>query len=198
MKHNLNYFTSLKNITIILALIVFSSITGCSSTDRCEFLRDYSEKRACQEHNTVEIWTNLVSFGFLGYVGYVLFTKPAWFCRLIYSTKQNLDSNQQAKEPIIQALNELVLLTGGYFDGKKYIYQEVRLQDRKRVIELCQFILENENPQEKSEGLNIIATELEKKGKDLKSIDELRQAAEFNINLGQSVKQLLEQVKSSQ
>ncbi|AFZ25890.1 hypothetical protein Cylst_3771 [Cylindrospermum stagnale PCC 7417] len=104
MKPSLNYFSYFKNLVIILALIVFSSVIGCSSANRCDSLQTYSKRTACQDHETVEVLTNLISFGFLGYIGYVLITKPAWLFRLIYFIKQNLDSNKQAKDSITQHL----------------------------------------------------------------------------------------------
>ncbi|MFB2771615.1 hypothetical protein ACE1AT_20340 [Pelatocladus sp. BLCC-F211] len=187
----------IKSIKLILAILILFNLTSCYSTENCQSLDNLYERSECerniQEKSQVEVLTNLFSFGFIGMIFYLLAIKSPGFLRFTHSALKTADVllEGQSKEPVQAALDELLKLTGAYFDGYKNIFQEVRPQDKHRIKELCEFILKQENFEEKVEILNALATSLEEQEKDSSTISKLRKMAEEQRILGQSISDLL-------
>lgn len=178
-------------------MLVLVNLTSCSSTEKCQSIETVYERAECekniQENSPLEVLTNLFCFGFIGIIGYLLAIKSPAFLRLSHSALQTADVllEGQSKEPLINALDELRKLTGAYFDGSKQVFQEVLPQDKHRIKELCEFILQEEKVEEQAEAINALAKSLEEKGQDSSTISNLRKNAEEKRILGKSIRELL-------
>lgn len=187
-------------VKFILSILVLLNLTSCSSPKSCESMDSLIERIECEQQMQIEGLTNLLSFGFLGVIAYLFLAKPPAFLRFTHSAFQAVDTllDEQSKEPAVIAFNEILKLTGGYFDGSKHIFQEVRPQDRDRIKELCQFLLDQfllENFEEKAEILYTLATSLEEEGKDIAVISKLRKHAEEQKIIVQSIRDLFDRLK---
>lgn len=192
----------IKSSKIILAILILFNLTSCYSTEKCQSINNSYEKSECerkiQEESQVEVLTNLLSFGILGVIAYLVAIKSPAFSRFTHSALQKADVllTGKMKEPVLAAFDELLKLTGAYFDGSKHIFQEVRPQDKRRIKELCEFILKQENFEENAEILNALATYLEEHKQDALIISKLRKKSEEEKIVGQSIRDLLKRAIS--
>jgi hypothetical protein len=192
------FIIPVKLIKKVLPILLLFSLASCSSPNRCESMRTYLDKLECQkreENSQVALFTNLIGTGFMGIFLYLLVIKNPGVLRFTHSYVQTLDKLVTEKspesEPVCAALNELLQLTGGYCEGIKPIFQEVRPQDKHRIKKLCEFLLKEENLLEQVEVLDELVASLEKDKVGTSDISKLREVAQQKRVLSQAVSGLL-------
>lgn len=185
LKSNCSQSTEItRYLTLLLILTFLSFTTGCSF---------YVEKKECIGQ------TNLCSTNRETNWPITVFINGIFFLGIIGAIAEQISKINQSEqkgqspesEPICAAINELLKLTGGYNEGTKFIFQEVRPQDKHRIKELCEFLLKEEEFIEEAKALDELAVHLEENKADISDISKLREVAQERRILGQAVSELL-------